>query len=78
MFKLLIFLFLPFLLFASAECYPSYDENARFIPVEQIVNPKSLKKELVLSENLVLPEWMEQSLAAKSLCALRSLSIRLQ
>lgn len=63
--KLLIFLFFPFLLFASSECNPPYDKNARFLPVEKIVNPKLLKNNLVISENLVLPEWMEQRLATE-------------
>ena len=62
---LLIFLFFPFLLFASSECNPPYDKNAQFLPVEQIVNPKLLKHKLVISKNLALPEWMEQTPAAE-------------
>ena len=62
---LLIFLFFPFLLFASSECYPRYDGNAQFRRVEMIVAPKLLKNKLVISKNLALPEWMELALAAE-------------
>lgn len=62
---LLIFLFFPFLLFASLECDPPYDKKARFLPVEEIVKSKLLKKDLFISENLVLPDWLEQALEAE-------------
>ena len=62
----LFFYFFPFLLFASSECESSLRYRMlNFFLLRIVADPELLKKDPVISENLALPEWMEQTLAAE-------------
>ena len=63
--RYLFLLLFPSFLFASSEFNLPYDRKAKFLPVEQIVNPKLLKKDPVIIEGLELPEWLDQTIASE-------------